>query len=130
MMTEAKKTLSPALKKYIEAIYSISCSEYTVRITDIAAKLGLSKPSVNRAVNTLKQYGYLDHEPYGDIRLTEKGIALGRSAASNHCIIKQFLIDVLSVDEANADKEAVRLERCISQHVLKKMSDYISENAV
>lgn len=129
-MTEAKKTISPALKKYIEAIYAISRSGYTVRITDIAARLGLSKPSVNRAVNTLKQYGYLDHEPYGDIRLTEKGIILGRNTASNHCIIKQFLINVLSVDEDDADKEAIRLERCISQPVLKKMSDYISENAV
>ena len=95
-MTELKDTrISEALEDYLEAIYLFSRKKSSVRITDIAIHLGISKPSVNRAVNTLKKQGYVSHEPYGDVILTEKGRALGYDLYDRHRMIKKFLINVL-----------------------------------
>lgn len=42
--------LSPSLEDYLEEIYRISQSGETVRVTDIAACLNVSLPSVTRAL--------------------------------------------------------------------------------
>ena len=79
MLVDNDICISSALEDYLESIYEISKQKTSVRITDIALALKISKPSVNRAVNTLKKQGLVSHEPYGDIILTEKGFELGEA---------------------------------------------------
>ena len=81
-----------------------------MRITDIALALKISKPSVNRAVNTLKKQGLVSHEPYGDIILTEKGFELGEAVYHRHTMIKKFLVNVLHIPEDDAEKEACQID--------------------
>lgn len=125
-MTKSDNILiSEALKDYLEAIYLFSQKQTSVRITDIAIHLGLSKPSVNRAVNSLKRQGLVSHEPYGDIFLTEKGRTLGYDLYDRHKMIKKFLIDVLRLSHDEAEKEACRIEHNISQNTIDKMVSYM-----
>ena len=44
---------------YLESIYVLSKSQGTVRSIDISEYMGYSKPSVSRAVNLLKNGGYI-----------------------------------------------------------------------
>ncbi|MCI5604521.1 MAG: metal-dependent transcriptional regulator [Clostridia bacterium] len=125
-MTELKDTrISEALEDYLEAIYLFSRKKSSVRITDIAIHLGISKPSVNRAVNTLKKQGYVSHEPYGDVILTEKGRALGYDLYDRHRMIKKFLINVLHLSVDEAEKEACQIEHNISQSTVDKMVSFM-----
>ena len=117
--------ISSALEDYLEAIYKISKAKNSVRITDIALQLGISKPSVNRAVNTLKKQGLVSHEPYGDIVLTEQGRRLGESVAHRHSMIKKFLVNVLHLTESDAEAEACQIEHNISQNTVEKMKSYM-----
>ncbi len=97
------------LKIIFESIYEISKQKTSVRITDIALALKISKPSVNRAVNTLKKQGLVSHEPYGDIILTEKGFELGEAVYHRHTMIKKFLVNVLHIPEDDAKKRLAKL---------------------
>lgn len=117
--------ISGALEDYLEAIYSISKIKSSVRITDIALHLGISKPSVNRAVNTLKKQGLVTHEPYGDIVLTERGRELGEDVCRKHKMIKQFLINVLRLPESEAEREACQIEHNISRNTVEKMKSFM-----
>ena len=65
--------MTSSLEDYLEAVFVISKQKNSVRLTDIAEYLGVSKPSVNRAINTLTQNGYLEHVTYGDIVITPQG---------------------------------------------------------
>lgn len=94
-------------------------------ITDIALALKISKPSVNRAVNTLKKQGLVSHEPYGDIILTEKGFELGEAVYHRHTMIKKFLVNVLHIPEDDAEKEACQIEHNISQNTVEKMKSFM-----
>ncbi len=126
-MTELNEVcISEALKDYLEAIYIFSQNKPSVRITDIALHLGLSKPSVNRAVNSLKTQGLVIHEPYGDIILTEKGLNLGYELYSRHKMIKKFLVNVLKLTHDDAEHEACRIEHNISKNTVDKMISFMN----
>lgn len=125
MLTDNNTPISNALEDYLKAIYIISNTKSGVRITDIALRLGLSKPSVNRAVNSLKKYGLVSHEPYGDITLTERGREIGETVSRRHYMIREFLVNVLSLTEDEAENEACRIEHNISQNTVDKMKNFM-----
>ncbi|MCI8520526.1 MAG: metal-dependent transcriptional regulator [Clostridia bacterium] len=118
--------ISNALEDYLEAIYTIEQSKTSVRTTDIALYLSISKPSVNRAVNALKQQGLVLHEPYGAVILTEHGRKLGEEVSRRHIMVKRFLMNVLQLSESDADNEACRIEHNISAHTLDKMEIFMN----
>ena len=121
--------LSEALEEYLEAIYTLSAQNKSVRITDIALKLGFSKPSVNRAVNLLKNAGFVSHKPYCDIELTQSGMLYGDRVYGRHSQIKKFLINVLNINPDDAEKEAVLIEHGISQNTVDSMVTYMEASA-
>lgn len=57
-----KGGLSSSQEDYLKQIYVLAQRSEEVRVTDIAKLLEISKPSVNRAMNTLKEQGYIEHE--------------------------------------------------------------------
>lgn len=127
-MENIKETgISSTLKEYLDVIYDISRTGLRVRTTDIARKLGISKPSVNRAVGTLKAKGYVTHEPYGAVLLTDKGRAFGENSGSRNRIVKKFLINVLSLTDDEAEREAVSIAHSISFVTAEKMRSYMSQ---
>ena len=98
--------LTPSLENYLESIYFLQLKNGEVRITDIAYELNVSKPSVNRAINTLKDAKLVQHEHYGVLTLTEEGKRIAKDVAGKHELLKRFLTDVLMIDEETAEKEA------------------------
>ena len=63
-MKEETTRLSASLEDYLKEIYLLNLEGQEVRITDIARSLGISKPSVNRAMNTLKEDVYKRQHQY------------------------------------------------------------------
>ena len=114
MLVDNDICISSALEDYLESIYEISKQKTSVRITDIALALKISKPSVNRAVNTLKKQGLVSHEP-----------ELGEAVYHRHTMIKKFLVNVLHIPEDDAEKEACQIEHNISQNTVEKMKSFM-----
>ncbi len=117
--------MTSSLEDYLEAVFIISKQKTSVRLTDIAEFLGVSKPSVNRAINTLTQNGYLEHVTYGDIIITPQGESYAANVLRRHKLIKQFLIDTLGVDEKTAENDACQMEHVMSSSTIDKLYDYL-----
>lgn len=62
--------ISKSLEEYLKTIYVLNKQSGSVRVTDIAIKMNCTKPSVNKALNNLKDNGYINYEAYGNIELT------------------------------------------------------------
>lgn len=121
----AEINMTASLEDYLEAVLVLSQSNSEVRLTDIAAMLNVSKPSANRAVNTLTQNGFLSHETYGAITLTPEGETYAASVLHRHKLLKHFLNDTLGVSEKTAEEDACKMEHVMSAETIEKLYDYL-----
>ncbi len=113
--------ISSALREYLNAIYELSSSRPSVRITDISNHMGISKPSVNRAVNALKQAGLVSHEPYGSIFLTQKGMDEGDAFVKRSKTVSDFFILTLGLSRDAANSVAAKIAAELNDEMIDKM---------
>src|SRR5436190_17929549 len=83
--------LSPHMEMYLKAMLVLDVDGAPVRAKDLASKLGLSRPSVTKAVATLAKSGHVTHEPYHLVALTPTGRQLGREVMRRHQVLRAFL---------------------------------------
>lgn len=121
--------LTGALEDYIESIYVIEKSKGEVRITDIALFMGISKPSVNKAVESLRKNGLLEHEKYGCIKLTSTGKKVASEVYFRHEMLTSFLVNTLGIDKNIAEQDACKMEHIVSHETLYKLIDYMKTNS-
>lgn len=115
-----KLKLGESLEDYLETLLLLE-STGKIRCVDVASKLEVSKPSVNKAMNVLKEKGYVLQESYGDIQLTKEGREIAQSVYHRHETISSFLKNVLGVSEATADEDACHIEHVISEETFQKI---------
>lgn len=77
---------------YLEAILILEKTTGKVRSIDLAEHLGVTKPSVSRAVSLLKQGGFLVSES-SFLELTEKGRDTAKKVYEKHCFFKEKLME-------------------------------------
>ena len=107
---------------YLETILILKNRFGYVRSIDIANEMGVSKPSVSRAVGLLKDNGYITFDPNGMILLTDTGRAVAEKIYDRHQVLTRDFIDI-GVSEETASKDACKIEHIISDEtfdILKK----------
>lgn len=117
--------LSKSLEEYIKTMYILKKQTGNIRVTDIANKMNCTKPSVNKALNNLKDSGLVNYETYGTIELTQEGENLAKKILEAYDIIYLFFKDVLNLDEAHAQKEAEQIKSNISDDTINKLAKYV-----
>lgn len=101
---------------YLESIYVLTKERQNIRSIDVVEYMSFSKPSVSRAINLLKNGGYLTVSTDGYITLTEVGEEVAKNIYERHNTISEFLISLgVSPEIANADA-------CKIEHVISKES--------
>ncbi len=121
----AKKTLTPAMEDYLEAIFIINKDKKVVRVKDIARKLDVKMPTVTSMLKNLSKKALVHYEKYEYVELTAEGEAIGREMLRRHQLLCKFLIDILKVDFKTADHEACNMEHALSHETLKRLADFM-----
>ena len=114
--------LTPSLEDYLEEIYRLSLDPGFIRITDVAKRLDVSLPSVNKAVKILSEKGYLNYLPYRNINLTEKGKKTGQFLVYRNQMIQNFLQVIGSKADKVAEAEAI--EHYLSRETINAEPGY------
>lgn len=112
---------------YLETILLLHEKTGFVRSVDIACELNYSKPSISRAMNILKESGYITVQAGGQILLTEEGRKKAESIYERHVNITRFLEEVLSVSQENAEHDACKIEHIISEESYEKLKRFTAE---
>lgn len=115
---------------YLEAIYNLSQESERVRSVDVANMLGVTRPSVNKAMSVLLDEGMIEKEPYGEIMLTQKGRERAIEVTCRHRLLKLFLTSILEVDEHTAEEDACKMEHVISDATMNKLTAYLEKNVL
>ena len=111
---------------YLETIYVLSQQQNYVRAIDVSEHMGYSKPSVSRAVSTLKKDGYISVSEDGALKLTDKGLEVARSMYERHTVLSSLLMR-LGVDEETATEDACRMEHVISEKTFDALKAYLDK---
>ncbi len=117
--------LSASQEDYLEVIFDLSHGLEPIRSIDIANRLKVSRASVNKRLGLLKEAGFVEHEPYGLVRLTENGCRIAKNVRERHNALYQFLTQILGVDDEVASQEACEMEHAISQDTSDKLYEYL-----
>ena len=111
---------------YLETIYVLSKEKRFVRSIDVGEYMGYSKPSVSRAVSTLKKEGYITVEDDGSLKLTDKGLEVAETMYERHTILTTILMQ-LGVDEETASEDACRMEHVISDKTFAAIKAHLEK---
>ena len=99
---------------YLEAMLMMQEKHGFIRSIDIAAELGVTKPSVSYATKRLRENGYITMDKDGLITLTPAGMEIASRVYDRHKTLTQFFMH-LGVDEKTAREDAFKVEHDLSQ---------------
>ena len=122
---EKKRHTTASGEDYLEAILVLRKQKGMVRSVDVARHMGVSKPSVCVAVNTLKDSGFLTMDEDHFLHLTDVGREVAEKIYERHCFFTEQLI-AAGVDPRTAEADACRIEHNISMESFEKLRDYYS----
>ncbi len=114
------KSETPRLEDYLEAISLLFEEKGYASTVDISDRLKVRPPTVTSMVQKLAKKGYLNHEPYRGMRLTETGERLAKSVISRHHVIAEFLA-MIGVDEKVAYQDTEGIEHHIQPVTFRKI---------
>ena len=129
MLKQNKRLLTPSMEDYLEMIYRNLQNEGYVRIQRLAEQLNVQAPSATRNVQKLAKAGLVDYEKYGIIKLTQKGMEIGRFLLERHMLIESFLKKLGVADTLLRDTEMI--EHQISTDTLEKirlLNQFLEDN--
>ena len=100
---------------YLECILLLSRESEFVHRVDVARRIGVSQPAVQKAIKILETAGYVKCDGM-HIYLTKKGEEYASEIFDRHCTLTEFL-KKLGVNESDAEADACKME-----HILSKAS--------
>ena len=117
--------LTNSQEEYLKAIYVLSNNNQEIRVTDIAKKLNITKPSVNKGIKNLASINMVNYKTYGEITLTEEGKKEAKKILKKFDITKLFLTEILDIDEQQAEEDAKRVKNALSEKTEEKLEKYV-----
>lgn len=111
---------------YLEAVLLLSQQLDDVHQIEVARKLAVSQPAVQKALKLLKAEGFIETDGL-HIKLTAVGKTYAERVYHRHCVISRFLI-MLGVNGADADADACEMEHCVSEATFNAIEKFVKEN--
>ena len=119
------KELTESAQSYLEVIFDLEITQKVARAKDIAERLGVQRGSVSGALKSLEEKGLINYQPYSFITLTEIGREIAAEIVHRHAVLKDFLLNVLQIDEETADATACRMEHVIDKKTVERLVCFI-----
>ena len=108
---------SEVAEDYVEMIAELITETGEARTVDLAARFGVTSPTVNAIIQRLQREDLVETRPYRSIFLTAAGQALAKKARDRHRIVRDFLLTI-GVPATIAEEDAEGIEHHVSPETL------------
>ncbi len=108
---------------YVELISDLIREVGEARQVDMAARLGVSQPTVAKMLKRLATVGLIEQIPWRGVFLTPEGEKLAHESRERHQIVENFLL-VIGVSPEIARRDAEGMEHHVSQETLEAFSQF------
>lgn len=113
------------LEDYAEMIGDLTQEMGEARITDIAARMGVTHPTATKAVARLKREGLATSRPYRGVFLTDSGAELAERVRARHRTVVDLLL-AIGVPAKTAELDAEGIEHHVSQTTLAAFETFLN----
>lgn len=119
---------SELVEDYVELIDDLIAHDGEARQVEIAARLGVTQPTVAKMLKRLADDGLVVSKRYRGVFLTEAGQQMARESRERHQVVESFLI-ALGVDADIARQDAEGIEHHVSAQTLEAMRTFTDNKA-
>lgn len=121
LVTRMVRERSARSDEYLEAIYRLQEKSVAARTSDIVDMLKVAPGTVTNTVERLEREGYVTHEPYKGVNLTEKGRKIALQVVRRHRLSERLLTDILHIKWDRVHDAACKLEHGITDEIVKPL---------
>ena len=108
---------------YVELISDLIREVGEARQVDMAARLGVSQPTVAKMLKRLASVGLIEMIPWRGVFLTPEGEKLAQESRERHQLVENFLL-VLGVSPEIARRDAEGMEHHVSEETLVNFREF------
>lgn len=116
-----EEKLTKSLETYLLAIDKLLENNESIIVKDVAHYLNYGGATTSDAIKKLKDKGYVNYEPYGNITLTDLGEKTVIIKKYRHATITEFLNKVLDIEVEKAEYNAEQMEYSMTDDVLSRL---------
>jgi DtxR family Mn-dependent transcriptional regulator len=125
VVTRPRAGLTRSRQDYLKALFDLDAGA-PVTVSSVAARLGVSAPSVTHMLARLADERLVTLGRRGAARLTHEGEREALRMVRRHRILEAFLVRVLGLDWAEVHDDAEELEHHVSDRVLDAIDRYMA----
>ncbi len=101
-----------------------------VTISAMAERLSVSNSSVSGMLRKLGELGLVEHQRYGDVRLTDTGDKAALSVLRRHRLLETYLVEALGYSWDEVHDEAEILEHVVSDRFVDRIAARLGDPLV
>lgn len=120
--------ITHAQQYYLRAIHELTMNGEGVRLSDIAAKVGVKKSSTYTALKTLQRKRLVKRDASRKVHLTPEGARQGACMAEKYTTIQRFLMRILKINSATARGDAHAMVHLVSSETCRCLHECIGSN--
>ena len=126
--------ISETTENYLKRIYILERQLGAAKLSDIAKTMDRQVSSTSEAVKRMADEGYLKHERYGKITLTQKGRETAEKIHNNYTSLESLLLK-LGINKEIAILDACSMEHSIHPITVRTINNFVkfvteNENAM
>jgi DtxR family Mn-dependent transcriptional regulator len=122
---ESQREQTASMEDYLEAIANLGEGRKVVRVKQISEMLGVKMPSVTSALKKLSEQELVEHERYGQIKLTPEGDKVARDVIYRHEALTRFFAQALGINRETAEEDACKIEHVISPLSMERLAKFV-----
>ncbi len=120
---------SEVAEDYVEMIAELIAETGEARTVALAARFGVTSPTVNAIIQRLQRENLVETRPYRSIFLTEAGETMARQAQERHQVVRDFLVTI-GVPAPIAEEDAEGVEHHVSPETLAVFARIIKSGRI
>lgn len=115
--------VSAAMQRYAAEVYRLQQDYEQVSLSLLSSHVDASVQAVSTMVKRLTKSGFLLHEPYRGVRLTEAGEKIAMPSLRRHRLTEVFLVKIMKYDWASAHELSDIFERGVNDELEDRIDE-------
>ncbi len=116
-----RQTVTAVTEDYLKALWSAETRGVGMSVNELAKKMGVVASTASENVARLKNQGLVEHQPYRQVHLSERGRSVAVGMIRRHRLLETYLHEKLGFEWDEVHQEAEALEHAVSDRLLARL---------